>query len=114
MFDRYNGKVLGELNEMKIVGFRSQFSMTYGDNTGNYFVKCVRGDGINRQSKLEGYRINNLICTNIIGPILALNPLFCEYLIGLTGQNATAAYKEAATSAYNQRIKEFEDPSTEF
>ena len=114
LFDRYNGKVLGELNDLKIVGFRSQFSMTYGDNSGNYFVKCIRGDGINRQSKLEGYRLNNLICTNIIGPILALNPLFCEYLIGLTGHNATAAYKEAAMNAYNQRVKEFEDPSTEF
>ena len=114
LFDRYNGKVLGELNDLTIVGFRSQFSLVYGDNTNNYFVKCIRGDGINRQSKLEGFRINNLICTSLLGPILPLNPLFCEYLLKLAGQEVSAAYREAAMQAYNQRLKEFKDPSTEF
>ena len=114
LFDRYNGKVLGELNDLTIVGFRSQFSLVYGDNTNNYFVKCIRGDGINRQSKFEGFRINNLICTSLLGPILPLNPLFCEYLLKLAGQEVSAAYREAAMQAYNQRLKEFKDPSTEF
>ena len=114
LFDRYNGKVLGTFEDMTIVGFRSQFSFLYGDNSENYFVKCIRGDGINRESKLEGMRKNNLICTQIIGPILPLNPAFCEYLIRLTGNEATAAYKDAAVSAYEQRIKEFSDPSVIF
>lgn len=114
LFDRYNGKVLGMLDELEIVGFRSQFSMVYGDNTNNYFVKCVRGDGINRQSKLEGFRINNLICTSLLGPILPLNPLFCEYFLKLAGQEAHAAYRDAAMCAYAQRLKEFKDPTTEF
>jgi len=113
-FDRYNGKVLGEFEDMKIVGFRSQFSFLYGDNRENYFVKCIRGDGINRQSKLEGIRRNNLICTQILGPILPLNPQFCEYFIGLTGSTAQAAYRDAAMAAYEQRVKEFSDPSTVF
>ncbi|MBO5867392.1 MAG: hypothetical protein J6Q54_00600, partial [Oscillospiraceae bacterium] len=114
LFDRYNGKVLGEMDGMKIVGFRSQFSFMYGDNSDCYFVKCLRGVGINRKSKLEGLRKNNLICTQIIGPILPLNPLFCEYLIGLTQNTATAAYKEAAMAAYEQHLKEFSDPATVF
>lgn len=113
-FDRYNGKVLGEFEGMKIVGFRSQFSFLYGDNRENYFVKCIRGDGINRQSKLEGVRRNNLICTQILGPILPLNPQFCEYFIGLTGHTAQAAYRDAALAAYEQRVKEFSDPNTAF
>lgn len=114
LFDRYNGKVLGTFEDLQIVGFRSQFSFLYGDNSNNYFVKCTRGDGINRESKLEGLKKNNLICTQILGPILPLNPLFCEHLIKLTGNEATAAYKDAAMSAYEQRIKEFSDPSVVF
>ena len=114
LFDRYNGKVLGEFNSQQIVGFRSQFSFLFGDNTSSYFLKCQRGIGINRDSNLEGMRKNNLICTQILGPILPLNPLFCEYIVGLTGTTATAAYKESAMDAYNQHLKEFNDPNVAF
>ena len=100
--------------DLTIVGFRSQFSMIYGDNSENYFLKVIRGDGINRESKLEGMRRNNLICTHIIGPILSLNPLFCEYLLSLCGEKAEAAFKETAMSAYLQRVKEFSDPAVIF
>ena len=109
-FDRYNGKVLAEFNGGTIVGFRSQFSMITGDNSNCYFLKCSRGIGINRDSKLEGLRKQNLICTQILGPILPLNPLFCEYLIELTGTKAQAAFREEAISAHEQRVKEFSDP----
>lgn len=114
LFDRFNGKTLGEFEDMMIVGFRSQFSFIYGDNTENYFLKCHRGVGINKQSKLEGMRKNNLICTQLLGPILPLNPQFCEYFIGLTGNKATAAYRDAAMDAYLQRLKEFNDPAVPF
>lgn len=109
-FDRYNGKVLAEFNGQTIVGFRSQFSMITGDNSNCYFLKCTRGIGINRDSDLEGLRKQNLICTQILGPILPLNPLFCEYLIELTGTKAQAAFREEAISAHEQRVKEFSDP----
>lgn len=114
LFNRYNAMVLGELDSLKIVGFRSQFSFLYGDNSNNYFIKCIRGDGINPQSKLEGLRKNNLICTQLLGPILPLNPLFCEYFIGLTGEKVTAAYRTSAMNAYEQRLKEFSDPKIPF
>lgn len=114
LFDRYNGKTLGEFEGMRIVGFRSQFSFIYGDNSQNYFLKCIRGDGINRESKLEGMRRNNLICTQVIGPILPLNPQFCEYFIGLTGTKAEAAFRENAMAAYEQRLKEYSDPKLAF
>lgn len=110
LFDRYNGKVLAELGDFQIVGFRSQFSMIYGNNEDCYFTKCIRGIGINRESKLEGLRKKNLICTQVLGPILPLNPLFCEYLMSLCGVKAEAAYKDAAMAAYEQRLKEFSDP----
>lgn len=114
LFDRYNGKVLGTFEDLDIVGFRSQFSFLYGDNEKNYFVKCTRGSGINRQSSLEGFRVNNLFVTQILGPILPLNPLFCERLIALTGNSVSAAYRDDAIAAYEQRLAEFRDSKTVF
>lgn len=114
LFKRYNGKVLAEFEGIEIVGFRSQFSFIYGDNSDCYFAKCQRGVGINPESKLEGMRKNNLICTQMLGPILPLNPLFCERLIMLSGYSADAAYKEAAMDAYQQRVNEFHDPKVAF
>lgn len=113
-FDRYNRKFLGKFEGISIVGFRAQFSFIYGDNSGNYFAKCIRGDGINPASKLEGFRKNNLICTQVIGPILPLNPLFCEYFLELAGVKAPAAFREAAMRAYEQRCKEFTALTTVF
>lgn len=114
LFDRYNGKVLGEFEGIQMVGFRSQFSFVYGDNSDCCFIRCQRGVGINRNSNLEGVRKNNLICTSLLGPILPLNPLFSRYFVGLTGVSAEPAYKEAAMDAYNQRIKEFSNPKVPF
>lgn len=113
-FDRYNGKVLGKSGDLTITGFRSQFSMIYGDNSEYGFVNVDRGIGINRESKIEGFRMSNFFGTHILGPILPLNPEFCEYLISLTGETATAAFKEEAMSAYRQRVKEFSDPKIKF
>jgi len=113
-FNRYHAKILAKMEDISIVGFRAQFSFLYGDNVNQYFAKCERGIGINPGSMLEGLRKNNLICTQIIGPILPLNPLFCEYFIGLTGTKASAAYRDEAMRAYEQRLKEFSDPTTAF
>jgi CobQ-like glutamine amidotransferase family enzyme len=113
-FDRYNGKVLGKHKNMVLTGFKSQFSMIYGDNSDYSFVNVERGIGINRESKLDGFVRNNFFGTQMLGPILPLNPEFCEYLISLTGEKATAAFKDVAMDAYNQRVKEFSDPKIKF
>ena len=88
--------------------------MLYGEHDGNHFVEVDRGIGINNKTKLEGFKKRNFIATQILGPILPLNPILCEYLISLTGENAQAAFKEDALNAYNQRIKEFSDPKIKF
>ena len=108
LFNRYNGIVLGQIDNISIVGFRSQFSFLYGDNSEYAFIQCDRGIGINPQSKLEGMRYKNLICTQLLGPILPLNPLFCEYLMHLCGSDAPAAYRTDALAAYEQRLAEFQ------
>lgn len=114
LFDRYNRKLLGEFEGIKIVGFRAQFSFIYGDNSENYFVKVERGDGINKESRLEGMKRNNLICTSVLGPILLLNPLFTEYLMKKLGYEGEIAFKEEAMAAYEKRLAEFEDVKVKF
>ena len=84
--------------------------MIYGNNENEYFLKCDRGIGINPTSTLEGMRKNNLICTQLLGPILPLNPLLCEALLALIGETVEAAYRQSAMDAYEQRVKEFSDP----
>ena len=113
-FTRYNGKVIGAFEDITVVGFRSQFSMVFGDNAQNYFVKAERGIGINKETQLEGVRKNNLFVTALLGPILPNNPLFTEYLTALAGAPGKAAFREQAMAAYEQRVKEFRDPQTEF
>lgn len=108
LFNRYNGVVLGNFGDLKITGFRSQFSFLDGDNTNYSFLHCERGIGINPNSKLEGMRKKNLICTQLLGPILPLNPLFCEYLLQLIGVNSPVAYRKEAMAAYEQRLSEFQ------
>lgn len=111
MFNRYNSLFLGEFEGIKIVGFKDQFAHSYGNNETMYFAKAIRGAGLNRQSKLEGIRINNFIGTTILGPILVLNPEFAKYFIyNILGQaNAKIPFEKAAIESYEARLKEYED-----
>ena len=111
MFNRYNSLFLGEFEGIKIVGYKDQFAHQYGNNSDKYFAKVIRGIGLNRESKLEGIKINNFIGTSILGPILVLNPSFTEYLIKnvLKAEDGQVAFKEDAIAAYNKRLEEYED-----
>lgn len=114
LFKRYNGKVIGSCDGVTVTGFRSQFTLTEGDNSSVAFLEVERGMGLRPGSRYEGMRRKNFIGTQLLGPILPLNPEFCEYLIGLCGVKATAALREAAMEAYTQRVKEFRDPAISF
>lgn len=115
LFNRYNGKDLGTVDGIEIVGFRSQFSRVYGDNKDECFMKCRRGIGINKDSVYEGVRRNNFMGTHMLGPILVLNPLFCEYLLRLAGDTEPkAAFREEAMMAYEKRLSEFKDEKIKF
>ena len=111
MFNRYNSLFLGEFENIKIVGFKDQFAHSYGNNETTYFAKVIRGAGLNRESKLEGIRINNFIGTSILGPILILNPEFAKYFVhNILGQtNAKIPFEKAGYESYEARLKEYED-----
>ena len=117
MMGRYNTLFLGTLanEEMKIVGFKSTFSFSYGDNSNCAAFKSIKGVGINKESTLEGFRINNLFGTYLIGPLLVINPDFTKYIMTLLGETEpTLQYEDVAKKCFEMRIKEFESESTNY
>ena len=74
MLHRHSSIFVGKYEDIELVGFKSQFTFAYGDNTNMYFSEVEKGIGLNPDSKLEGIQKNNFIGTYIIGPILILNP----------------------------------------
>lgn len=108
MLHRYNGLVLGTTNNMEIIGFKSTFSFSYGNNEEQYFLNVIKGIGLNKESKLEGIRKNNFIGTYLIGPILVINPLFTKYLMELIGiENPKLKSEKIIMEAYETKLAEF-------
>lgn len=115
MMHRYNSLFLGEFENMKIEGFKSQFSMSYGDNSQNYLFEAIRGDGLNKETKFEGIKINNFMGTYVLGPLLVVNPQFTKYILKLMDINVEkVAFEEIANKCYDIRLKEFENPTVKF
>lgn len=108
MMHRHNSYFLGKYKEIEILGFKSQFTMLYGNNEENYFIKADMGIGINEQTKLEGIHQNNFFATYIIGPLLVLNPYFTLELLKLMGvEEPKLAFEKEVIEAYNIRLKKF-------
>lgn len=108
MMHRHNSLFIGEYNNIKIVGFKSQFTMMYGNNTDNYFLKVEKGIGINKESKLEGINKNNFFGTYLTGPILILNPLFTKKILQIMGVDNPKLYLEKdLKAAYEERLRDF-------
>lgn len=115
MMHRYNSLFLGEFENMKIEGFKSQFSMSYGDNSQNYLFEAIRGDGLNKETKFEGIKINNFMGTYVLGPLLVVNPQFTKYILKLMDINVEkVAFEEIANKCYDIRLKEFENSTVKF
>lgn len=109
MLLRYNSLYVGKFEGMDIVGFKSQFTHSYGEFSGLF--ETVRGDGLSPESKMEGIRENNFFGTYIIGPLLVLNPPFTKYLLNLMGvKEPKVCFEEASMDVYTHRVSEFMDP----
>ena len=114
MMARYNSLYLGKYGEMDIVGFKSQFSHSYGDNGEGLFT-TTRGAGLNPGVKAEGLRWNNLMATYLVGPLTIVNPPFAKELLRLMGVvEPHLEFEEAAMDAYRTRVEEFSDPNRGF
>ena len=114
MMDRYNALYLGKLDELDIVGFKSQFTHAYGDDAAALF-QTVRGVGRNPHSMLEGIRKNNFMASYVLGPLLIMNPPFAKYIMGLLSvSDRPLAFEAAAMDSYALRLMEFSDPKRGF
>lgn len=108
MYRRHNSGCLAEFEGMKIMGFKSQFTMCYPENEDNALFKVLKGMGMNMESKAEGIRYGNFFGTYLIGPVLVLNPCFTEYLLKLMGvDKPELAFKKEAEEAYRKRLEDF-------
>jgi CobQ-like glutamine amidotransferase family enzyme len=115
MMNRYNSLYIGKFANIDIVGFKGQFSHSYGDNSNCYFIETTRGDGLCPGSKYEGIRKNNLFSTYIIGPLLPLNPPLAKHFLSLMGvSEAKLVFGEECFDAYYTRVKEFSEPTRGF
>ena len=110
MLNRHSSMFVGKYENIELVGFKSQFTFAYGDNSKLYFSEVEKGIGLNPESKLEGIKKNNFIGTYVIGPILILNPEFTKNLIKKIGiENPKIAFEEDVKKAYEQRLKELKN-----
>ncbi|MCI8362075.1 MAG: hypothetical protein HFJ41_02880 [Clostridia bacterium] len=107
MMKRHNSNFIGKYEDIEIVGFKSQFTQSYGNNEQNYFAKVEKGIGLNPESSFEGLQKNNFIATYLIGPILILNPEFTQKVLKkMEIQKPKIAFEEDVKKAYEQRLKE--------
>ena len=107
MMHRHNSAFIGQFEDIEVIGYKSQFTMVYTDNTENYFAKVERGIGINKESKLEGIKVNNLIGTYLLGPILVLNPLLTKKILEMMGiKEPKLKYEADLMDAYQKRLEE--------
>lgn len=120
MMHRFNTLFLGTFldqnnNEIKVMGHKATFSFSYGNIEDKFLFKSINGCGINKDSNLEGIRINNFYGTYLIGPLLIVNPDFTKYILKLLGiENSKICFEEEAIKCYNQRLEEFERKSTNY
>lgn len=105
MMHRFNSVQLCGFEDMELVGFKAEFSQLYGDNSGFSFADVQYGIGINKQSRLEGVRINNFFSTSMVGPFAVMNPQFVKYLMRLLGvENPVLAHEDVIMAAYEKRL----------
>ena len=87
MMHRFNCLYMGQYDNIEIIGFKSQFTMLYGDNSKN-----------------------NFFGTYVIGPLLILNPLFTERLLKTMGvEKPEIAFKQDVIAAYEERLRKYKE-----
>lgn len=116
MMKRFNSLYIGSFGNMKIVGYKSQFTHSewVKDADIEGLFDTDRGPGLNPEITEEGVRRNNFMGTYIIGPLLVLNPPFAKYLLKECGIESPLAFEKEAMEAYEARIKEYSEPDRGF
>ena len=108
---RFNSLVVAEFGGTKIVGYTSRFSHSYMDNSANALFRVTTGVGLNPDSKLEGFHINRVYATYLLGPLLVSNPDFTIALLAELGVSLNRLpFHEAIYQAYRKKLAELQKP----
>lgn len=107
---RFNSYVLAKIDDLEVVGFKSQFSQIFSTQKIDSWFKVVRGFGLNEKTMDEGIKVNNFIGTQCLGPFWILNPDYTlKYFKALGYTKAELPYHSEMLEAYRQRVLEFKD-----
>ncbi|MCR5041551.1 MAG: hypothetical protein K6C36_05540 [Clostridia bacterium] len=107
-FDRYNSPVLGSCDGLEVIGFSHRFD-NFTAAPEKPFMTVENGRGCMKGCALEGVHDNNLFATYTLGPLLVMNPLFTERLLGLAGSDCGAAFGSVAEANYRKKLAEFKE-----
>ena len=110
---RLNYLVMGEDDDIIILGNKSQYSEIYGLME-RPFMEIIKGLGNNVDDKNEGIHYHNLYATYLLGPLLVLNPLFTKKLLKEIGYEGKLAYEEDIMAAYDKRLDEMNNPKLRY
>ena len=104
---RYTGDVIVRNEEIgDVVGFINRSTLIHGGEKEKLFDYDFRYETL-PDNEYEGYRINNLFGTHIIGPVLVKNPNFMRTFVRLfvndAYQEITYPYEE---DAYNTTLEQ--------
>lgn len=112
MMKRWNAFCLADYEDIKLVGFKSQFTESFPIENANvpFKAKVLRGSGISKESKDEMVRINNFYATYLLGPLLPVNPYFTKKLLSSLGFNKELAFEDVSIKAYERRLDDFTNP----
>lgn len=115
-FARNHGKVLGKYRDLNIVGYHARFSQVFGDVSQMAFIDVLKGEGMNKDSAVDGVRYKNFFGTHLLGPMLPTNPDLTEYLLKLADIHEAAPQPllSAAMDAKQRRLEEFSKPGMKY
>lgn len=110
MMHRHNSTFLGKFQGRPVMGFKSQFTMAWCADESLALFQVEKGVGLNKKCRFEGVRQKNFFGTYLLGPLLIDNPPFTKYLLQCMGvQEPKLAFEAAAQSAYDARLKDFQN-----
>ena len=107
---RINSLLLGKFGDIKVIGYKAQNGQVFGD-VNPPFIVLDGGCGNNREDSNEGLHYHNLFATYMTGPLLPQNPLLMKYILRLLDHDEALAFEEDAMAAYENSLREYEDPA---
>ncbi|NLW70312.1 MAG: hypothetical protein GX061_04445 [Eubacteriaceae bacterium] len=108
---RHNSLLLGNFEDIEVLGYTSRFSHSYAEGEQSLF-EITKGSGMNENVKYEGIKRENLWATYMLGPLLIANPLLTEKLLAKLGrEKAELPFRQALMQAYEAKLEEYKKPS---